>query len=111
MELDGIKMCDVLEFDDDDKKELAVHIIFTDEIQKNMKTNKNYLEEKLHSLQQYIYEKTNNENMVPCRFKIRESFPYAKSGKRDVAKIKQEKDGFIVINKTIEENKQKKLSR
>ena len=111
MELDGIKMCDVLEFDDDDKKEVAVHIIFTDEIQKNMKTNKNYLEEKLHSLQQYIYEKTNNENMVPCRFKIRESFPYAKSGKRDVAKIKQEKDGFIVINKTIEENKQKKLSR
>ena len=49
--------------------------------------------------------------MVPCRFKIRDSFPYAKSGKRDVGKIKQEKDGFIVINKTIEENKQKKLSR
>ena len=49
--------------------------------------------------------------MVPCRFKIRESFPYAKSGKRDVIKIKQEKDGFVVINKTINESKQKKLSR
>lgn len=69
------------------------------------------MKDKLHDIQQHIYEKTNNKNMVPCRFKIRESFPYAKSGKRDVAKIKQEKDGFVIINNTINENKQKKLSR
>ena len=87
------------------------NIIFTEEFQKNIKVNKDYLEKKLHDIQQYIYEKTNNENMVPCRFKIRDSFPYAKSGKRDVGKIKQEKDGFLVINKVVSENKQKKLSR
>lgn len=34
MELDNIKICDVLEFDDNGMKELAVHIIFTEELQK-----------------------------------------------------------------------------
>ncbi|MEI3498968.1 MAG: hypothetical protein V8Q71_00350 [Bacilli bacterium] len=111
MELEEIKICDVLEFDDDGQKELAAHIIFTEEFQKNIKVNKDYLEKKLHDIQQYIYEKTNNENMVPCRFDMRDSFPYAKSGKRDVGKIKQEKDGFLVINKVVSENEQKKLSR
>lgn len=111
MELNEIKICDVLEFDNDGKKELAVHMIFSEELQKIIETNKNYLEEQLYNIQQYIYEKTNNENMVPCRFKIRKSFPYAKSGKRDVLKIKQEKDGFVVIDKFINKSKQKKLSR
>lgn len=107
MELEGIKICDVLEFDNNGKKELAVHIIFDDEVKKNIETNKDYLEEQLYNIQQYIYEKTNNENMVPYRFKVRESFPYAKSGKRDVVKIKQEKDGFVVIDKVINKSKQK----
>ena len=111
MELDYVKICDVLEFDNNGTKELAVHLIFNEDIQKAMDGTPNYLKDQLHDIQQHIYEKTNNKNMVPCRFKIRESFPYAKSGKRDVAKIKQEKDGFVIINNTINENKQKKLSR
>lgn len=111
MELDEIKICDVLEFDNDGKKELAVHIIFNEKLQKIIETNKDYLKEELYSIQQYIYEKTNNENMVPYRFKIRQSFPYAKSGKRDVVKIKQEMDGFVVIDKFINKSKSKKLSR
>ena len=111
MELPEIKMCDVLEFDNNGIKELAVHIIFTEELQKHMEINKIHLEEQLHDIQLYIYERTANKNMVPCRFKIRESFPYAKSGKRDVEKIKQEKDGFVIINKIITKNKEKKLSR
>ena len=60
--------------------------------------NEDLLKAQLCDIQKYIYDKTNNENMVPCRFKIRNSFPYAKSGKRDVEKMKQEKDGFIVID-------------
>ena len=48
--------------------------------------------------------------MVPHIFKIRKSFPYAKSGKRDVSKIKEEKDGFILIEKGIDKNMQLKLS-
>lgn len=111
MELDEIKICDVLEFDNDGKKELAVHIIFNEKLQKIIETNEDYLKEELYSIQQYIYEKTNNENMVPYRFKIRQSFPYAKSGKRDVVKIKQEMDGFVVIDKFINKSKSKKLSR
>lgn len=110
MELDEIKMCDVLEFDNNGTKELAAHIIFTDKVQKEIEDNPEYLEEKLFEIKQYIYERTNNEKMVPHRFKIRKSFPYAKSGKRDVSKIKEEKDGFILIEKGIDKNMQLKLS-
>lgn len=110
MELDEIKMCDVLEFDNNGTKELAAHIIFTDKVQKEIEENPEYLEEKLFEIKQYIYERTNNEKMVPHRFKIRKSFPYAKSGKRDVSKIKEEKDGFILIEKVIDKNMQLKLS-
>lgn len=105
MELDDIKMCDVLEFDNNGTKELAVHIIFTEELQEMFEKNKDYLEEYLHNIQQYIYEKTNDKNMIPFRFKVRKSFPYAKSGKRDVVKIRQEKEGFVVIDKVIKEIK------
>ena len=110
MELDEIKMCDVLEFDNNGTKELAAHIIFTDRVQKEIEENPEYLEEKLFEIKQYIYERTNNEKMVPHRFKIRKSFTYAKSGKRDVSKIKEEKDGFILIEKGIDKNMQLKLS-
>lgn len=110
MELDEIKMCDVLEFDNNGTKELAAHIIFTDKVQKEIEENPEYLEEKLFEIKQYIYERTNNEKMVPHRFKIRKSFPYAKSGKRDVSKIKEEKDGFILIEKGIDKSMQLKLS-
>lgn len=110
MELDEIKMCDVLEFDNNGTKELAAHIIFTDKVQKEIEENPEYLEEKLFEIKQYIYERTNNEKMVPHRFKIRKSFPYAKSGKRDVSKIKEEKDGFILVEKGIDKNMQLKLS-
>ena len=110
MELDEIKMCDVLEFDNNGTKELAAHIIFTDKVQKEIEENPEYLEEKLFEIKQYIYERTNNEKMVPHRFKIRKSFPYAKSGRRDVLKIKEEKDGFILIEKGIDKNMQLKLS-
>ena len=110
MELDEIKMCDVLEFDNNGTKELAAHIIFTDKVQKEIEENPEYLEEKLFEIKQYIYERTNNEKMVPHRFKIIKSFPYAKSGKIDVSKIKEEKDGFILIEKGIDKNMQLKLS-
>ncbi len=110
MELDSVKMCDVLEFNNNGTKELAVHIIFNEEFQKAFAENHEYLIEQLHVIQKYIYEKTNNVSMVPCRFKIRTSFPYAKSGKRDVVKIKQEQDGFIVINKDLDVSNSLKLT-
>ena len=109
MELDSIKICDVLEYDNDGTKELSVHIIFNEEYQKMVEENEDLLKAQLCDIQKYIYDKTNNENMVPCRFKIRNSFPYAKSGQRDVEKMKQEKDGFTVLDK-LKKDKQKDLS-
>ena len=39
MELDSIKICDVLEYDNDGTKELSVHIIFNEEYQKMVEEN------------------------------------------------------------------------
>lgn len=95
-ELDDIKMCEVLGYDDGNgTTKLAAHIVFTADRRRLVETDENCLMKELRHIQQYIYKKTNNENFVPYRFKVRKSFPYAKSGKRDVAKIKEERDGFI----------------
>ncbi|UKI57160.1 MAG: hypothetical protein L6V81_07205 [Clostridium sp.] len=56
-------MCDVLEFDNNGTKELAVHIIFfTDKVQKEIEENPEYLEEKNYlKLNNIFMKRTNNE--------------------------------------------------
>lgn len=99
MELDYIKMCDVIEIEFDGHKELAVHLIFKDSFKENLDEDKKYLNERLYEIQKHIYYMSLNENMTPYIFKVRETFPYAKSGKRDVQKLRAEKDGFTVISR------------
>lgn len=99
MELDYINMCDVIEIEFDGHKELAVHLIFKDSFKENLDEDKKYLNERLYEIQKHIYYMSLNENMTPYIFKVRETFPYAKSGKRDVQKLRAEKDGFTVISR------------
>ena len=63
-----------------------------------LKLDKNLLEQVLFDIQNDIYNKFKDLDMVPKIFKIRDDFPYAKSGKRDVAKIKSETDNFIYLD-------------
>ncbi len=96
---DGVKLCDVLEKTDEyGNSKLAVHIIFEDELNAKLKLDKNLLEQVLFDIQNDIYNKFKDLDMVPKIFKIRDDFPYAKSGKRDVAKIKSETDNFIYLD-------------
>ena len=99
MSLPEIKLCDVFgKKDSNDEDCFVAHIIFKDEVYIKIKDNINLVKEKLGKIQNKVYELTGNYDMVPRIFKIRTEFPHAKSGKRDINKIKNEKDGFIEIN-------------
>lgn len=93
MKDENIKMCDVITNDD----LLTAHVIFSDDFIKN--NDQNSISEELKYLQSVIYEDVHDADLVPYCFKIRSSFPSAKSGKRDVKSMKEEKDGFIHLEK------------
>ena len=96
---EGIKICDVLEkVDESGTSQLAAHIIFDDKLGMELQGDSNKLNNLLFDLQVKIYDEFKDLDMVPKIFKIRNDFPYAKSGKRDMAKIKSEKDGFMYLN-------------
>ena len=86
-------MCDVLSNKTEDGyDQLVAHIILDDGVnnQNNMVI--------LSKIQEKIYELTNNINMVPKIFKIWKEFPYAKSGKRDIQKMKRETSDFVYVD-------------
>ena len=76
---------------------LTAHIVFTDDFCK--KIDDNSLKNELKIIQQFIYEEMQDEDFVPFSFKIRDFFPYAKSGKRDVLSMMRETDDFIIMEK------------
>ena len=101
----GIKNCDVLsKKSDNGQEELVVHIILDESY--NNACGCDYLED----IQKHIYDTFGDVDYVPYIFKIRKSFPYAPSGKRDVNKMKNETDGFIEINKYTVETKKKTIN-
>lgn len=83
----NIKLCDVIQ---NVNGEMNVHLILEHDTPDK--------EELYSKIQQAIYNETNNMNCVPFVFKIRDSFPYAKSGKRDITKLKNEDTGFTVYH-------------
>ena len=42
-----------------------------------------------------LYDVLGDDSLVPMFFKVRDSFPYAKSGKRDTKALSLEEDGYI----------------
>lgn len=98
MKSSKVKMCDVIE----NSGLLTVHIVFNDDV-----LDEDIYEE-LYNIQQNIYEEIKDIDLVPYQFKIRKEFPYAKSGKRDIEKMKHEKDGFIIIDSYSPEKKANK---
>lgn len=90
-----VKMCDVLtsSYNND---ELVAHIILD---QKYMKENNiSYNIDLLKNIQNEILKQTGNTDMIPNIFKIRDEFPCAKSGKRDILAMKNEQGGFIKVD-------------
>ena len=86
----NIQNCDVFTDYDDD---LVCHIILKKKAQNIDKI------ELIKELQKNIYEKYDDIDYVPNKFKFRESFPIANFSKKDTKGMKSEKDGFIIIDK------------
>ena len=96
MKFNEIKMCDVLPMTDSNGVcNLAVHIVPNMEKFNNQQDIMDFLK----VIQEAIYNELGDVDLVPFIFKIRDNFPYAKSGKRDTRKIMKETDGFITIEK------------
>lgn len=74
---------------------MAVHIIFNDNFKSQMNVDSDLIESKIEEIQTAIYDVLGDVSMVPTFFKVRDSFPYAKSGKRDTKALSLEKDGYI----------------
>lgn len=95
-----IKLCDCLKKKDDNNDKLfALHLIFTKKYQ-SMYSNPTLLRNRLIELQQIIYDKYGDIDYVPEYFKIRDTFPYKKSGKRDAESIENETEAFIYVDKS-----------
>lgn len=89
----NVELCDVIM----NNNLLTAHIVFNKDFINQADDTLFY--EELKFIQELIYSDNLDEELVPYSFKIRESFPYAKSGKRDVLSMMQETDGFIILEK------------
>ena len=89
-----IKNCDVFEKDGI----LVMHLI------PDKNYNKEDLTRLIKQIQKSIFEVFKELDYVPFVFKIRDTFPCAKSGKRDLIKLKSENEDFFTINNDKMEN-------
>lgn len=96
----NVKLCDVIM----NNGLLTAHIVFNEEFIRN--ANDDIINNELENIQVLIYDDIQDESLVPYSFKIREDFPYAKSGKRDVFKMLEETDGFIIMKRYNSNNKE-----
>lgn len=88
-----IKNVDVLPVNGNNEQFVA-HLIFSDEFSNMCKNYPEMIDSKIEIIQQKIYEVFNDYDYVPEIFKVRNEFPFAKSGKRDTALMKSETEGF-----------------
>lgn len=105
MKDENVKLCDVIMNHPLGYDCLTAHIVFNDEFIKM--ADSDMIHSELESIQKMIYEDIQDEDFVVNSFKIRDAFPYAKSGKRDVLSMKEETDGFIILEPY--KSKEKKL--
>lgn len=94
--VEGIANVDVLEKKDEvEENKMAVHIIPTSDFMASISNNPEILADKIFELQTLICDRFQDDSLVPTIFKVRESFPHAKSGKRDTVSMMHETEGFI----------------
>ena len=104
-----IKMVEVVERKNVDcKNAIAVHLVFNDVTQERAKNDNDFLNEKISDIQNAIYASLEDESLVPVYYKVRDDFPYAKSGKRDTNALRSETDGFLIKPYSKEYSKIKK---
>lgn len=97
LESDKVKLCEVQTHPEDESK-LVAHIVWENEYNDLFKEDSSQQEESLRELQNLVAEKLNSD-AIPYSFCIRDGFPSAHSGKRDIKFIKNNIDGIINLEK------------
>ncbi len=93
---DKVKLCEIQSHPNNDNV-LVAHIVWANEIDLEIKQHPEKQNEYLHELQQTTMQIIHTSKAVPCCFCMRESFPSAASGKRDIQFIKHDIDGMVEI--------------
>ena len=93
---DKVKLCEVQTHPDNDEQ-LIAHIVWSDEAVSLIEQNADVQHDLLIGLQKKVLSELRLEQAIPHYFCIREKFPSAHSGKRDIQFIKQDIAGLIEI--------------
>lgn len=101
----GIKMVDVLDKNGNVSNQLIVHLILENNVLDDISKGFDSYDNIINRIQTEIYNKYNDVNIVPKIFKFRDSFPYAKSGKRNTIEMKNETNEFIYEKFSLENKK------
>ena len=97
LESKTVKLCEVQTHPEDENR-LVAHIVWENEISNLLKKKPNIQNELLEELQDVTLKVMNNKDAVPYSFCIRDGFPSAQSGKRDIKFIKSDIDNIIEVN-------------
>lgn len=95
-----VKLCEIQTHPENDN-ELVAHIVWENEISSKLKQNPELLPELLEQVQNQVRNEMGIEEAVPYSFCIRDNFPSAHSGKRDIKFIKSDVDGLIKMDNKI----------
>lgn len=91
-----VKLCEVQAHPDDENR-LVAHIVWENDVNLILKQNPEKQSEFFVEIQKRVLDIMHLPEAVPHSFCVRESFPSAHSGKRDVQFVKNDIDGLIEI--------------
>lgn len=93
-----VKLCEVQTHPDDENK-IVAHVVWENNIKFLLKKEPEKQMEYLKEIQSVVMRVMNVPEAVPYSFCIRDSFPSAHSGKRDIKFIKSDVEGLIEIER------------
>ena len=95
---DKVKLCEVQTHPNDENK-LVAHIVWENDIKSILKQKPEKQKEYFKEVQAVVMRVMNVQEAIPYSFCIRDSFPSAHSGKRDIKFIKSNVEGLIEIER------------
>lgn len=101
-----VKLCEV-QTHPNDENQIVAHLVWENAVDAILKKYPEREKEMLEKVQAEVLKETELEEAVPHCFCIRDSFPSAQSGKRDINFVKNDIEGLIEINLP----KEKKLTK
>lgn len=93
-----VKLCEVQTHPEDSNK-IVCHVVWENDIKDAIKKNPELERYYFESIQKSVLDTLQIEQAVPYSFCVRDSFPSAYSGKRDIKFIKGDIEGLIELQK------------